>query len=206
MMILSKLNLIKKENLLKNHSLQMIANTITLSRIFVLPFLIVSEIQGHSIRSLIIICLMCLSDIMDGMVARSSGEIGKYGKFLDVTADFIVILSVFLLWYFKSHFPIYIIALLLFSFFSFILLSLLKKKMVKNKIGQYTGTVCFAGIVIIVFSRIFYFGWIAEIKNIMYLIISCILIMSIIENIFKIIIRSKNFITDYYSQSINRRS
>ena len=172
---------------LKNIDKNIIANLITFLRVLLIPWLIYSELQVNHIQSLVIMLVICATDIFDGMIARKSGKSNERGKVYDITADFMVVFSIFLLWYLQKKVSIYILFLLLFCFLSFILLSLLKKKMNKNKIGQYAGTVCFAGIITILFSRIFYFEWVAEVQNIAYIIISVFLIMSILENIFNMI-------------------
>jgi len=172
---------------LKNIDKNVIANLITFLRVLLFPWLVYSELQVNHIQSLAIMLVICATDIFDGMIARKSGKSNERGKVYDITADFMVVFSIFLLWYIQKKVAIYILFLLLFCFASFILLSLLKKKMNKNKIGQYAGTVCFAGIITILFSRILYFEWVVEVQNIVYIIISIFLIMSIIENIFNMI-------------------
>jgi len=172
---------------LKNIDKNIIANLITFLRVLLIPWLIYSELQFNHTQPLVIMLVICATDIFDGMIARKSIKSDERGKIYDIAADFLVVFSVFLLWYLQKKVSIYILFLLLFCFLSFILLSLLKKKMNKNKIGQYAGVVCFAGIITILFSRIFYFEWVAEVQNIAYIIISVFLIMSILENIFNMI-------------------
>jgi len=63
----------------------------------------------------------------------------------------------------------------------------LKKKIVKNKIGKYVGAVCFLGITVIIFTRLYFKEMYIGLQNLVVIIISIYLIISIIENIRSII-------------------
>ena len=130
-----------------------------------------------------IILLISLSDIVDGMVAKQAESSCKGGDVFDIAADFMVVWSVFMLWYLKQMVSIYIIFLILLSFITFGYVSFLKKKIIKNKIGKYVGAVCFSGITLIIFARLYFKGIYINLQNLVVIIISIYLIISIIENI-----------------------
>ena len=169
-----------------------LANLITFSRIAFLPFLIISELQEKYFQSLIIILLISMSDIIDGMVARQAKSNCKGGDIFDIVADFIVVLSIFVLWYLKQIVSVYIIFLILLSFITFGYISFLKKKIVKNKIGKYVGAVCFLGITVIIFTRLYFKEIYVSSQNLVLIIISIYLIISIVENV-RSIIKEKFF-------------
>ncbi len=143
----------------------------------------ISELQEKYVQSLMVILLISMSDIVDGMVARQAESSCKGGDIFDIVADFMVVLSVFILWYLKQMVSIYIIFLILLSFISFVYISFLKKKIIKNKIGKYVGAVCFSGITVIIFTRLYFKEIYIDLKNLVVVIISIYLIVSIIENI-----------------------
>lgn len=172
---------------IKNMNKGFLANLITFSRIAFIPFLIISELQEKYVLSLIIILLISISDIIDGMVAKQAERNCKGGDIFDIVADFMVVLSIFVLWYLKQMVSAYIIFLILFSFITFGYISFLKKKIVKNKIGKYVGAVCFLGITVIIFSRLYFKEIHVSSQNLVVVIISIYLIISIIENIRSII-------------------
>ncbi|GAH97157.1 unnamed protein product [marine sediment metagenome] len=145
------------------------------------------ELQEKYFQSLIIILLISMSDIIDGMVAKQAESNCKGGDIFDIVADFMVVLSVFVLWYLKQMVSVYIIFLILLSFITFVYISFLKKKVVKNKIGKYVGAVCFSGITVIIFARLYLKEIYVSVQNLVVIIISIYLIMSIIENIRSII-------------------
>jgi CDP-diacylglycerol--glycerol-3-phosphate 3-phosphatidyltransferase len=105
------------------------------------------------------------------------------GDIFDITADFMVVLSVFVLWCLKQRVFIYIILLILFSFITFGYISFLKKKIIKSKIGKYVGAVCFSGITVIIFTRLYLKEIFTSSQNLVLIFISVYLIISIIENI-----------------------
>jgi CDP-diacylglycerol--glycerol-3-phosphate 3-phosphatidyltransferase len=142
-----------------------------------------SELQEKYFQSLMIILLISLSDIVDGMVAKQAKSSCKGGDVFDIAADFTVVWSVFMLWYLKQMVSIYIIFLILLSFITFGYVSFLKKKIIKNKIGKYVGAVCFSGITLIIFARLYFIGIYINLQNLVVIIISIYLIISIIENI-----------------------
>jgi len=164
-----------------------LANLITFSRIAFIPFLIISELQEKYVQSLIIILLISMSDIVDGMVAKQAESNCKGGDIFDIAADFMVVLSIFVLWYLKQMVSAYIIFLILFSFITFGYISFLKKKIVKSKIGKYVGAVCFLGITVIIFTRLYFKEIYVISQNLVLIIVSIYLIISIIENVRNII-------------------
>jgi len=145
------------------------------------------ELQEKYFQSLIIILLISISDIVDGIVAKQAESNYKGGDIFDIAADFMVVLSIFVLWYLKQRVSVYIIFLILFSFISFGYISFLKKKIVKNKIGKYVGAVCFLGITVIIFTRLYFKEMYIGSQNLVVVIISIYLIISIVENIRSII-------------------
>jgi CDP-diacylglycerol--glycerol-3-phosphate 3-phosphatidyltransferase len=146
-----------------------------------------SELQEKYVQSLIIILLISMSDIIDGIVAKQAESSCKGGDIFDIASDFMVVLSIFVLWYLKQIVSVYIIFLILLSFITFSYISFLKKKIVKSKIGKYVGVVCFSGITIIIFTRLYHKEIYGSVQNLTLIFLSIYLIISIIENVRSII-------------------
>lgn len=87
--------------------LQNLANFITISRIVIIPFIILTfyfknKILGNQIATILFI-VASLSDMFDGMIARKYKAISKIGTILDPIADKILISSsLIILIYFKN--------------------------------------------------------------------------------------------------------
>jgi len=128
-----------------------------------------------------------MSDVIDGIVAKQAESSCKGGDIFDIVADFMVVLSIFILWYLKQMVSAYIIFLILFSFISFGYISFLRKKIVKNKIGKFVGAVCFSGITVIIFTRLYFKEIYISVQNLTLIFISIYLIISIIENVRSIV-------------------
>ncbi|MEY2691528.1 MAG: hypothetical protein RLZ80_795 [Actinomycetota bacterium] len=72
-------------------------NQITISRIVALPPAIWSLYQEGTLWQIIswlIFFAIAMSDVVDGRLARSSGQITEMGKFLDPVADKLMLASV----------------------------------------------------------------------------------------------------------------
>lgn len=72
-------------------------NKITLFRVFLLPvfivFMLVTAIPNNSFWALVIFCIACLSDFVDGRIARKYKLITDFGKLMDPLADKLLVCS-----------------------------------------------------------------------------------------------------------------
>jgi cardiolipin synthase len=70
-------------------------NYITLLRIILVPFFIDLMIYGYYRWALVVFVVACVTDALDGMIARLTGTKTKLGAFLDPMADKLLIVSAF---------------------------------------------------------------------------------------------------------------
>ena len=66
------------------------ANKLTIARVFLIPvFLVVmyGEFPGYRYVALAIYIVACLTDLLDGYIARHYNQISDFGKFMDPLAD-----------------------------------------------------------------------------------------------------------------------
>ncbi|MFQ5543779.1 MAG: CDP-diacylglycerol--glycerol-3-phosphate 3-phosphatidyltransferase [Nitrospiria bacterium] len=71
-------------------------NILTLFRIVLIPFFIVSFYQSSLVAASIFL-IASLTDVLDGYLARLRSEVTQFGKFLDPIADKLLILSALIL-------------------------------------------------------------------------------------------------------------
>lgn len=72
-------------------------NKITLTRIFLIPicvFLLLINSVTTNIISVLIFVLACLTDALDGYIARKNNLVTDFGKFMDPLVDKLLIISV----------------------------------------------------------------------------------------------------------------
>lgn len=73
-------------------------NKLTMLRIFLVPvfvFLLLSQVFGDTTKwiTLAIFCVACLTDFLDGKIARKYNLITDFGKFMDPLADKLLVCS-----------------------------------------------------------------------------------------------------------------
>ncbi|MFW9942580.1 MAG: CDP-alcohol phosphatidyltransferase family protein [Candidatus Thorarchaeota archaeon] len=120
--------------------------TITASRI--LLTILFFYLYFMDLLALAIICftLAVITDIIDGIIARKLGVCSIFGSYFDFTADFLLIIIVFIAFVLNGIYPIWFIFLIGFMFFQFIITSRLKK-IIYDPVGKYL----FLILIIIVF-------------------------------------------------------
>lgn len=91
-----------------------IANFLTLTRILVLPFALLTLHYRSWPFVFLTILWMFLSDFLDGFIARKRNEVTLVGSILDPIADKIVVIGLFLFFYQLEICPLYYLALVLF--------------------------------------------------------------------------------------------
>lgn len=69
------------------------ANKITMLRIILIPVFLVLAYMGSMIPALIVYVVACLTDFVDGYIARHYNQISNFGKFMDPLADKMLVLA-----------------------------------------------------------------------------------------------------------------
>ena len=69
------------------------ANKITVLRIILIPVWLILAYRGHMVPALIVYVIACLSDLLDGYIARHYNQITNFGKFMDPLADKMLVLA-----------------------------------------------------------------------------------------------------------------
>ena len=80
-------------------------NLITLTRLVLLPFVLLSLWHLRIKQFLALLTLAGISDVLDGYIARKTGRVTKIGQLLDHLIDKILVISIILILYLKLNFP-----------------------------------------------------------------------------------------------------
>ena len=73
-----------------------VANQLTLLRIMLIPAFVILVIYNHLGWALVVFATACLTDALDGLTARWSGQKSTLGAWLDPMADKLLALSTFI--------------------------------------------------------------------------------------------------------------
>ncbi|MFA5072361.1 MAG: CDP-diacylglycerol--glycerol-3-phosphate 3-phosphatidyltransferase [Nitrospirota bacterium] len=84
-------------------------NYITLVRIILVPFFIGLMIYGHYRTALSLFVVACITDALDGLIARLTNTKTDFGAFLDPIADKMLIISAFLTLVFLEILPAWLV-------------------------------------------------------------------------------------------------
>ena len=72
-------------------------NYITLVRIILIPFFVNLMIYGYFRAALLVFAVACVTDALDGLIARLTGQITELGAFLDPMADKLLLVTMFVM-------------------------------------------------------------------------------------------------------------
>jgi cardiolipin synthase len=84
-------------------------NYITLVRIILIPFFIDFMIYGYYGPALMVFAVACVTDALDGMIARLTNQITDLGAFLDPIADKLLIISAFVTMVLLGMLPVWLV-------------------------------------------------------------------------------------------------
>ncbi len=84
-------------------------NYITLLRIILIPFFINLMIYGYFGAALIVFVVACVTDALDGMIARLTKSMTELGAFLDPMADKLLIVSAFVTLVLMGMLPVWLV-------------------------------------------------------------------------------------------------
>ena len=94
------------------------ANKITLLRIVLIPVFLVLCYLEHRIAALLVYILACLSDTLDGYIARHYNQVSDFGKFMDPLADKMLVLAAMCFFVERGQMPGWAMAVVLFREFA----------------------------------------------------------------------------------------
>lgn len=80
-------------------------NRLTLVRIALIPVCILFLLPGWNVPAFIVFVSACLTDFLDGHIARKHHLVTNFGKFADPVADKILVLSVMVVLLSQGRFP-----------------------------------------------------------------------------------------------------
>ena len=89
------------------------ANKITIMRIILVPVFMVLLYTGYTYWALAVYIIACLSDFIDGKIARKYNQVTNFGKFMDPLADKMLVLTAMCYFVDNNTMPGWVVALVL---------------------------------------------------------------------------------------------
>ena len=89
------------------------ANKITVLRIVLIPVWLILAYRGLSVPALIVYITACLSDLLDGYIARHYNQITNFGKFMDPLADKVLVMAAMCFFVERGRMPGWALAIVL---------------------------------------------------------------------------------------------
>jgi phosphatidylglycerophosphate synthase len=122
-----------------------VGNALTLSRLVLLPVIIVGITTG--IGSLVVAAMAAtiVTDLLDGRISRRLGQASRFGGDLDSTVDFVLIYSLFIAFYASGRLLVYQFALIYLAMLTNLMVQLRvmgiasSERIVHTRIGKLTG-------------------------------------------------------------------
>lgn len=151
---------------MKRH--KVIVNKTTVPRIGLTSILCSMLYGGRLEPGVLMLMVILTTDYLDGFLARKLGGETDLGAYLDVFADFFLVISVFYMFVFLGLYPLWIEAVFMVVFIQFLLVS--RGKIRHDPVGRYYGTFLFG----VIFLSIILFN-----QPIFRILTACIVAMSV---------------------------
>jgi cardiolipin synthase len=119
---------------------------ITSLRVVALPFLVYSFNQQIRVATYALFLFAICTDFLDGYVAKKIEATSKLGSYFDVTADFLLVSGVFLVFVLKEIYPPWVLLFIVTVFVQFMLTSFYSKQKFYDPVGKYYGSLMYGGI------------------------------------------------------------
>jgi len=97
-------------------SLHTVPNWLTIGRVLSLPVIILLASfpgRGFGIAAAIVFSVAAITDVLDGYIARKTGQVSDFGKLMDPIADKIIVATAFIMLVSLGRAPAWIVALII---------------------------------------------------------------------------------------------
>ncbi|MBR3474549.1 MAG: CDP-diacylglycerol--glycerol-3-phosphate 3-phosphatidyltransferase [Oscillospiraceae bacterium] len=141
------------------------ANKITILRMVLIPVFLVLAYLSHTWWALSVYIIACITDTVDGYIARHCNQVTNFGKFMDPLADKMLVLAAMVFFVEKGLMPGWSVALVLLREFAVSGLRMIAVEQQRVIAAAWSGkvktTVTMIGLgVILVFGEIAVLRWI----------------------------------------------
>lgn len=167
-----------------NQFKKFIPSLISVSRILIAPIFLIAFLDNLWLISVLLYTFAVATDALDGYIARKFDLTSSNGAYIDIIADFILVLVGFLAFVLTGIYPFWVILIILLMFLQFIITSK-ANILVYDPIGKYYGAFLFMVIFITLLLNI------ASLNLILLILIVIFSFISIISRVYYLINKKK---------------
>jgi phosphatidylglycerophosphate synthase len=130
-------------------------NLLTFSRLIFLPVVIAGIVTRHGAVAAVAMLLLWITDLLDGRIARRLRQASPFGKTLDSTVDFVLIYSLFIVFYAAGRLATYQFGILYLGLLTILLLQFSQMatgsgELAATALGKVTGGIQYLYILFLV--------------------------------------------------------
>jgi len=122
-----------------------VPSVVTALRVATAPLLLYTLSNNLETWTICLFLFTCVTDVLDGHLARRLGVSSTFGAYFDATGDFVLVLTTFSAFVMQGIYPFWVLPLIGSMFLQFILTSRLKRPLY-DPVGRYYGAFLFAAI------------------------------------------------------------
>jgi phosphatidylglycerophosphate synthase len=122
-----------------------VPSAITALRLGLVPLLVFLLSNEMMIYGAVLFLFLLFTDFLDGYLARSLGVSSKFGTYFDVTADFVLVFALLLVFGSEGFYASWILILVAAVFAGFVLTGFSSSK-VYDPVGKYYGSLLFVAV------------------------------------------------------------
>jgi phosphatidylglycerophosphate synthase len=138
-----------------------VPSVLTFVRLLATSVLVITLIEGGWVFPVFVIA--CVSDVLDGALARRLKAESDAGGIFDASVDFVLVFSSFLYLYWIGMVSVWFLGLIVYSFLKFILF---RGVPIFDPLGKYIGTVLFISLgTLFVFPTPFTVNWVTSVAS-----------------------------------------
>jgi len=130
------------EGRISRHHRALIVSTVIGVRVASTALFLSAFINNQKTWAIGLFLFACLTDALDGHLARTLGVSPSLGPYFDATADFVLVLAAFLAFAIKGIYPFWVLLLIGSMFLQFVVTSGLARP-VYDPVGKYYGVFLF---------------------------------------------------------------
>ena len=167
------------------------ANKITIGRIVAVPVFLLLAYLNKPVWAFAVYVLACVSDFLDGYIARHYNQITDFGKFMDPLADKMLVLAAMCFFVDKGQMPGWAVAIVLFREFAVSGLRLIAVEQQRVSAAAWSGKIKTA-VTMVGLAAMLLFGGVPAVNG----IVTALIVLTTVYSGVEYFIKNKDVFSD----------